>query len=276
MLQAAPEIATTMEVPSLEETPPGTAQSLFGGPRDEARFGGSQGLSFGPSFSTAEVERIRQLIKQHALNVAAEVSPAAVEALAATELERFHEVEGYDHGRMLSKRGRILPKSAVDEIKAMSFFDYVAEVFGDFYFADEDDIGHEQITYRLVRPDRPEDVSSLHCDAWFWEQFGTPLPEGVSRTKVWVPICVEPDLNGLRLAPGSHLREAPYRAEMRGAKLSFIPEFDIGAIGLRQYQGTAGQPILFNYRTLHVGALNRGRNCRVSIETTIMYRSQTS
>ena len=274
MSSDAPLNATTMDVPQLEGAPPGPGASLFDGPREEARFGGAAGLAFGPAFTSAEVIRIRELIKTHMLEVAKEVSPGAVDALAATELERFHEVEGYDHGRMLSKRGRILTKAAVDEIKAMSFFDYVREAFGDFYLADEEDVGHEQITFRVVRPGRPEDVGSLHCDAWFWEQFGTPLPDGVSRTKVWAPICVEPELNGLRLAPGTHRRAMPYHAEQKGSKIDFIPEFDVGKIGLRQYCGTAGEPILFNYRTLHVGSLNRGRNSRVSIEATIMYRSQ--
>jgi len=276
MLRAAQQSASTMDVPVLDESPPGTAASLFGARREEASFGGREGLSFGPVFTPSEVARIRELIKSHMLNVASEVSPHAVEALAATELERFHEVEGYDHGKMLSKRGRTLPKASVDEIKAMSFFDYVTDVFGDFYLADEEDIGHEQITFRLVRPNRPEDVGSLHCDAWFWEQFGTRLPQGISRTKVWAPICVEPGVNGLRLAPGSHLRALQYRAENRDGKLEFVPQFDLAEIDLRQYCGAVGQPVLFNYRTLHVGPVNRGSNSRVSIEATIMYRSQTS
>jgi hypothetical protein len=265
-----------MDVPALDDAPAGPARSLFDGPREEMRFGGARGLAFGPAFTPAEVVRIREIIKEHMLNMAREVSPESVGALAATELERFHEVESYSHGRMLSKRGRILPKAAVDEIKAMSFFGYVAEVFGDFYLADEEDVGHEQITFRLVRPNRPEDVGSLHCDAWFWEQFGTYLPPGIGRAKVWAPVCVEPQLNGLRLAPGSHRRQTPYRAESSGAKINFVPEFDLYEIGLRQYCGAAGQPILFNYRTLHVGSLNRGGTSRVSIETTIMYRSETS
>lgn len=276
MFTAAQQNPSLMDVPVLKESPPGTRASLFGARREEAAFGGREGLSFGPAFTPAEVARIRELIKAHMLSVAAEVSPQAVDALAVTELEQFHEVEGYDHGKMLSKRGRTLPKASVDEIKSMSFFDYVAEVFGDYYLADEEEIGQEQITFRLVRPNRREDVGSLHCDAWFWEQFGTRLPEGVSRTKVWAPICVEPSLNGLRLAPGSHLRAFPYRAENNGGKLEFVPEFDLSELDLQQYCGDVGHPVLFNYRTLHVGPLNRGTKSRVSIETTIMYRSEAS
>ena len=273
MIATLDEDITTREVPMLKDLPSPPASAVFAGARSEEAFGGLLGLARGPAFTSAEVARIRELIKSHMINVARELSPDAVEAMQATPLERFHEVEGYDHARMLSKRGRILTHDAIQEMKAMSFFDYVREAFGDFYLADEEDVGYEQITFRLVRPGRPEDVGSLHRDAWFWEHFGTPLPQGVNRTKVWVPICVEPEANGLRLAPGSHRLDAPHRVDATGRKVAFIPDFDVDRIGVQQFDGAAGEPILFNYRTLHVGSLNRGRNSRVSIETTIMYRS---
>jgi hypothetical protein len=206
------------------------------------------------------------------LNMAREVSPGAVAGLEAVGLERFHQVEGYDHPRMLSKQGRILTDAAVQEIKAMSFFDYAREGFGDFYLADEEEVGHEQITFRLVRPGQADDVGSLHRDAWFWDAFGTALPQGVSRTKVWAGVHVDPRLNGLRLAPGSHRLAAPYHVDQAGAKVAFVPEFDVGAIGLGLFDGAPGETVLFNYRLLHVGSLNRADTCRVSIETTIMYR----
>ncbi len=257
----------------LKTMPPAPAEALFETERTEASFGGVLGLAQGPSFHPAEVLRIKEIIKQHMLKVAAEISPHAVAALEATDVDLFHKVDGYDHAAMLSKRGRILSNDMVQEIKSMSFFDYVRDAFGEFYLADEEEVGHEQITFRLVRPGRLEDVGSLHRDAWFWEQFGTALPDGVNRTKVWVPICSEPQLNSLRLAPGSHRIAAPYEVDSSGRKLTFVPKFDVRQIGLRQFNGEPGTPILFNYKTLHVGSLNRGLRSRVSIETTIMYRS---
>ena len=256
----------------MDPPPAPAASDLFQGPRGEKTFGGDLGLCRGPSFTPAEVRRIAELIKTHMIGVAREVSPDAVAELDASDLERFHQVRGYDHPRMLSKRGRILDEAAMREIKAMSFFDYVREGFGAFCLADEDDIGHEQITFRLVRPEQADDVGSLHCDAWFWDALETPLPAGLNRTKVWAGVCVQPALNGLRLAPGSHRRAAPYHVDRSGAKLTFVPDFDIDQIGLRQYGGQPGEPILFNYRTLHVGSFNRADVCRVSIETTILYR----
>jgi hypothetical protein len=270
--QATPLDVTSFQVPMLDIALAPDPSDLFDGPRCEKNFGGALGLRRGPAFTGAEVARIAALIKDHMLNMAREVSPGAVAGLEAVGLERFHQVEGYDHPRMLSKRGRILTDAAVQEIKAMSFFDYVRTGFGDFYLADEEDVGHEQITFRLVRPGQSDDVGSLHCDAWFWDAFGTPLPEGVNRTKVWAGIHVQPELNGLRLAPGSHRLAAPHRVDQTGAKAAFTPEFDVADIGLGQFDGAPGDTVLFNYRLLHVGSLNRADACRVSIETTIMYR----
>ncbi|MDP3746745.1 MAG: phytanoyl-CoA dioxygenase family protein [Phenylobacterium sp.] len=274
MTYALPENAATIETPPLELPRRDALRHWFDGPRSEQSFGADLGLGQGPSFQPAEVRRVRELIKAHMLRTAQEVSPQAVEMLSQTELERFHAIEGYDHARMLSKRGRILPASSVEEIKSMSFFGFVQQLFGEFQLADEEDVGHEQITFRLVRPGRQEDVGSLHCDSWFWDHYGTRLEDGMCRAKVWVPICVEPELNGLRLAPGSHRSPRHYTVKPGPGKVEFVPGFDIHEIGLRQYCGDVGQPILFNYRTLHVGALNRGRNSRISIETTILYRSE--
>ena len=264
--------AIALDVPLLDCGAPRRSNDLFQGPRSEANFGGALGLCRGPSFTPAEVRRISDLIKAHMLMTAGDMSPGAVAALEATPLERFHDVENYDHARMLSKRGRILTDAAVQEIKTMSFFDFVREGFGDFYFADEEDVGYEQITFRVVRPHRSEDVGSLHRDDWFWRHHGTPHPAGVQRTKVWVGIHVDGPKNGLRLAPGSHRMDAPYRVDRDGAKVAFVPDFDLGKIGLAQFPGQPGEPILFNYHTLHVGSLNRAATSRVSIETTIMYR----
>lgn len=249
------------------------APQLLRGARHEDAFGGDDGLRMGPAFSPAEVVRIKALVKEQLLYAAAATSQEAADALDRVELEHYHTVSAqFDHARMLSKMGRILSAEAVGEIKAMSFFAYVREAFGDYYLADEDGVGHEQITLRVVRPGRREDVGSLHRDSWFWDHYGWPVRAGENRAKVWTGICVDAPLNGLMLAPGSHLRDCGHRVDHADGKVAFTPAFDWREIGLRRFDGRPGDPILFNYKTLHVGSLNRAQTCRVSIETTIMYR----
>lgn len=267
----------SMDVPALQGIDPVDPDKLFeGGRRDEEAFGGVTGLRAGPAFQESERRRIQELIQDHMVRTASEFSAEAAREVKAVDLELYHEIsDKLDHRQLLSKKGRIMSNEAVQEIKKMSFFDYSRRAFGqDCYLSDEEDIGHEQICLRIVRPNRREDVGSLHADHWFWETFNWAPPSGEHRTKMWMGVVVEPELNGLRLAPGSHRMNAPYKVVEENGKMGFAPDFDMGAIGLSKFTGKPGQPILFNYRTLHVGSFNHAKTTRVSIEITFMYRGQ--
>jgi hypothetical protein len=267
--------AVLTEAPVLQAAGPLLPDGVFfGAPRNEKAFCGDAGLLKGPAFAAAELAEIRSLIKRHLIETAYGFSSKAADAIANAELERYHLMsKEVDHSKLLSKKGRILPKSAVDTIKQMSFFDYVEKEMGSFYLSDEERVGHEQICFRIVRPHRREDVGSLHRDSWFWDYYNFGVPPGISRGKVWVAVGGEPGLAGLLLAPGSQAIPAPYHTETVNGKLAFVPDFDIEPIGLQRYCGALGEPIMFNYDTLHVGSLNRSEQCRVSFEITVMFKT---
>jgi hypothetical protein len=262
-----------IEPPVLE--PQGPLEDIFVGlPPSESAFCGDAGLLKGLSFSSDELRQIRQIIKRHVVETTHELSPKTAAAIAETELDNYHLISSeIDHSKLLSKKGRILPKAAVDVIKQMSFFDYVRKVVGPFYLSDEEGVGHEQICFRIVRPNRREDVGSLHRDSWFWEYYGFHTPEGIGRGKAWVAVCGEPSLAGLLLAPASQKVPAPYRTERVDGKLAFVPKFDVDRIDLQRYCGALGEPIMFNYDMLHVGSVNRAEICRVSFEITVMFKT---
>jgi hypothetical protein len=272
---AARRDAVLIEPPVLQPVGPLPPDGIFfGAPRSEKAFCGEAGLLKGPAFTAEELVTIRALIKQHLVETAHGFSSHAADAIANSELEQYHLIsKEVDHSKLLSKKGRILPKDTVDIIKQMSFFDYVEKAMGPFYLSDEEGIGHEQICFRIVRPDRREDVGSLHRDSWFWDYYNFNVPPGIGRGKVWVAVGGEPGLAGLLLAPGSQKIAAPYHTETVNGKLAFVPDFDIDQIGLQRYCGDLGEPVLFNYDTLHVGSLNRAEQCRVSFEVTIMFKS---
>jgi len=265
--------AVLMEPPALRDIGPvPPEQVFFGAPRSEAAFCGPAGLLQGPSFTAAEVARIRELIKQRLVENASRISREAASDIEGVELENYHTVsDRHDHGKLLSKLGRILPPRTVAEIKQMSFFDYARQALGPIELSDEEGIGQEQICFRVVRPDRREDVGSLHRDSWFWDHYKFAVPPGKSRGKVWVPVCGSPDLAGLLLAPGTHRTPAPYRTETVNGKLAFVPDFDVERIGLQRFCGAPGDPVMFNYDVLHVGSLNRAAACRVSFEITLLF-----
>jgi hypothetical protein len=245
---------------------------FFGMDACEEAFCGQAGVLQGPSFSASETARIRELIKARLIENAHQVSPQAAVDIEAVDLDQYHTIaDRYDHSKLLSKLGRILPQKSVDEIKQMSFFDYAKEAFGPFELSDEEGIGHEQICFRIVRPNRRDDVGSLHRDSWFWDYYNFPVAAGKSRAKVWVPVCGQSDRAGLLLAPYSHAKPAPYHTEIKNKKLAFVPDFDVEKIGLQRFCGNPGDPVMFNYDTLHVGSLNRAESCRVSFEITILF-----
>jgi hypothetical protein len=264
---------TTMSVPTMAYRKVPRADMLLEGSRAERDFGGESGFAPGPRMSNEDVTCIANLIRDHLLTVAGKVNPSVVDAVRTTPLQEFHTIEGIDQAAMLNKDTRALPKESVDTILAMPFFSYVREAFGPFHLADEVDRGYDQITFRLVRPNRPEDVGFLHRDDWFWQNLNISAPSGFSRAKVWIPIISEPKLDSLRVAHGSHRLNISHEREFKNGKLHITCDVDPKNIGLVQFYGEVGTPLFFNYETLHVGSLNRGTHSRISIETTIMYRA---
>ncbi len=263
------------DVPVLEGAEAVAPDALFAdGVRDENAFGGALGLRKGPAFTDSERDRMKEMIKAHLVDTAKGFSADAAAEVRAVDLELYHEIsDRLDHRQLLSKKGRIMTDEAVQEMKGMSFFDYARKAFGaDHYLSDEEGIGHEQVCLRVVRPNVREDVGSLHADHWFWEHYDWAPPPGEGRTKMWMGVCVDGVQNGLRLAPGSHRENRPYRVVRDGHKIAFAPDFDLNTLDLRVFDAKPGEPILFNYRTLHVGTFNTAPTTRVSVEITFMYK----
>jgi hypothetical protein len=265
-----------LDPPPLVDIGPFPPGDVFGGaPPSEAAFGGAAGVMQGASFKPDELARIRGLIHEQLISNAQAISPAAAALIADTPLDDYHRIgEGTSHAKLLSKLGRILSADAVAEMRGMSFFDYAREAFGPFELSDEENIGHEQICFRIVRPHRREDVGALHRDAWFWEHYGFKVPAGRSRAKVWVPVYGTPSQAGLLVAPGSHRMPSGFRTTIADGKLSFLPEIDNNELQLGRFCGSPGDPVMFNYGTLHVGSMNRGEQSRVSFEITILFETK--
>lgn len=228
---------------------------------------GPPGFSAQMSLRKEDLVRLRQLIFEQWLGHIKILAPEHVTRFKELGMERYHEASHLlDHGSAWPKRVRILPRIAVSEIRKMRFIKQLEDCFGSFEISDEENIGREEIYWRLVRPNEKNDVGPLHADAWFWALGHGAAPKDVVRVKIWIGIYVEKGLSGLVYVPGSHLKKWPYRSVLRDGFNK--PEIDAeeGSLNTVIFKGKPGDAIIFNDKLLHGGAVGRGKNTRVSLE----------
>lgn len=231
---------------------------------------GDEGYSLALRLTAGELERIRALVEVQWLGVLQEHAPHEVDAFHARGLARYHELADHvPHAEMWPKAARILPREAAAEVRAMPFMDDLAAAFGPFTISDEDEVGWQEIYWRLVRPNHPDDMGPLHADRWFWDLGHGSTPPGAERVKVWVSLITEAGRNGLRLVPGSHRREWRFHGELLHGKRKPQLDEDEATLGAELVDTAPGDAVVFHDALLHGGAPNVGTLTRVSFEFTM-------
>jgi len=235
---------------------------------------GAAGYSTELHLRPEELARLKALIEKQWLEVVRSAAPELVETFAGGGIERYHEHSHLvDHASLWPKRCRILPAEAVAEIRAMSLFDRLEDHFGEFVISNEDELEPEELYWRIVRPRQSGDIGPLHADAWFWELGHGATPADMTRVKVWIAVVTEPGRSGLRIVPGSHLREWRYHGEMRHGFVKPQIDEDERELNPQLVPMSPGDAIVFHDRLLHGGAMNEGELTRVSLEFTMFVKS---
>ena len=231
---------------------------------------GTPGFATGFQLSASELAAIRLAIRNHLADAIRSEASQLLERFLHTELEDYHTLADLlPHDRLVTRTQRILPQIAVDSLRSTSLFRQLEEHLGPFAISDEEGVGRESVSMRLVRPQIASDVGSLHTDDWFWKLYGFPVPSDVTRVKVWVAICCEPGKSGLLLSPDSHQRAWKYQViERAGMKKPLLDETERPVLQL--FESEPGDAVAFNYRMLHGGAVTSGDKTRVSVEFTLL------
>jgi Phytanoyl-CoA dioxygenase (PhyH) len=227
-----------------------------------------------------ELAVFRSAITEQWLSVISACHPDLASRFREAGLPNYHtQSHLIDHARLWPKKNRCLPLQRCRQIEALPFLHMLKQEFGEFRLSDVvyDDVheaGRQEIYWRLVRPDAPDDVGSIHADKWF-HGFMAPdnklLPPGSTTVKIWIPIYAEPGKNGLLIVPNSHLRNWRYHGVPgRGGMKPQIDE-DVDTLGAQLMPTDPGDLLIFNEGTLHGGALNRGGQTRVSAEITMVF-----
>lgn len=231
---------------------------------------GFPGFYLGMRLTEEDQVLVRRAIIEHMVERVKDVAPEMADLLLVTPLELYHTIaHRLPHEELLTRKARILQKKAVSCIRSTTLFAQLESSLGKFEITDEENIGRESISMRLVRPGVSTDVGSLHADDWFWKLYNFKIPKGKTRIKIWIAICCEPGKSGLVLCPNSHKRNWKYsvieRAGMAKPQLSGdeSPELEV-------FQSNPGDVAIFNYHLLHGGMVTKGDLTRASIELTIL------
>lgn len=250
---------------------------------------GPTGFSTAISLSSQELARIRYFIHERWLERIKSVAPECANQFKDIGIDQYHSLSHLvDQNDLWTREVRILSSDAADEIRKMEFFGKLENSFGTIIIPDITNAGHEEFIWRIQKPNEIFSIQPIHADQWFWElekydldlllkskcdKLGLGAPKDLIRIKFWVGIYMEPGLSGLLYIPGSHLKEWVYGSEIKKGRFKSI--FD-------PIKNKADDPILllsepgkafvFHDKLLHGGALNKGKNTRVSLEFTMFVK----
>lgn len=219
-------------------------------------------------FTDEETQQLLGFIHQQWIDRIKEVCPAHWEDFSKIGIARYHELAHLlDHGSTWIKKYRIFSTEVAEKIRKMSLINSLEAAFGPIDIVDEENIGHEEIDWRLVRPNQLSDIGPLHADKWFRDLgHGVNPPEGKKAIKIWVAICCESGLNGLKVVPDSQKIDWRYHGEFRHGFVKPQIDEDEQSLNAILLSTKSGDAVVFHEKLLHGGALNKGNLTRVSLE----------
>jgi len=240
----------------------------------------SPGYSADVRLSPEELKVFREEITAQWLSVIEQHHPELAPQFREAGIANYHKLAHLvQHENLWPKENRCLPLHSCKKIKTLPFLQTLRDELGEFrladvFYGDTHEAGREEIYWRLVRPDAPTDVGSLHADKWFHELMGQDdraFPRGSVTVKIWIPIFAIPGKNGLMIVPNSHLKTWRYHGEPGRGGMKPIIDEDVSTIGAQLIPTDSGNMLIFDEGTLHGGAVNRGDETRVSVEITMVF-----
>jgi len=216
-----------------------------------------------------ELEQIRGLITDQYLDRLGQLQPDLVPLARERGIARYHTLPiAFDHSKSWPKAARLLDSKHVADFARLRFFRHIRRQLGPSAI-----ISHDELNWRLVRPNQPSDIGPVHADKWFWDAgygYGS-MPAGFDRFKVWMAIHTQPGANGLCVKPESHRRDWNHHFEEKDGVRKPVFDEDPAAIGMELLPLAAGGMVMFHDQLLHGGVVNRGSSCRISIELTVLF-----
>tara|TARA_Y100000591_G_scaffold176848_2_gene152768 strand:+ start:6357 stop:7094 length:738 start_codon:yes stop_codon:yes gene_type:complete len=229
-------------------------------------------LQNGNGFFTFQIEKneleiLRETVNQHFSKIINSTYP---DLKLKTRINDYHKIsKKVEHNKIWPMKSRVLSKEKYNIFLESKLAKKLAEIFGKFSISDENNMGHGELVWRLVRPNEKSDVGPIHCDKWFWDlNPNHKVPDSCERIKCWISLWCD-NKNGLQIYPGSQLKNFHYKSEKRHGYVK--PIFDESNVEtfMQKQNCTPGTVIVFNDKLLHGGVVNEGTETRVSMEFTM-------
>lgn len=234
---------------------------------------GEPGYSLKLKLSENDLSIFRQIIRIQWLYRLQILVPEKISEFDQQGMEQYHQLSHLvDHANTWPKHTRIFPREAVPVIRNMDFFKKLELELGKVHITDEENLGWENIYWRLVRPGI-DDYGSIHADKWFWDLgingFMPPTPH--RRLKIWIAIHTVAGKNGLGILPGSHRKQDwKWHSEERYGRPKPIFDEPLQNSDLVLLPLNPGETVVFHDELLHGGMANVAETTRVSAEFTLL------
>lgn len=183
-------------------------------------------------------------------------------------------VNGPHFEQIKAKAFRMFDAEAVSQWIRHDFCQRMMAEDRSLFISDEENLGHPNIYWRLVRAGSASDVGPVHADHWFWDLGHGTIPPGHRRVKMWLPLRQDPTHVGLSIGPGTHRMTFAFEKVFKDGK--FKPVFERGPVEhlLVPAPVRVGQAIIFHDRLLHAGEVSPTQ-LRLSMELTWVMRDSS-
>lgn len=189
--------------------------------------------------------------------------------------ENYHKLNLNDdlHKKIWTRENRNGADRLSKFLLESSFLKSLEKEFFNLEFSNVVDKKNPDIYWRIVRPNKEADVGTIHADVWFWQTNNWVIPSGKKCLKIWMILSERID-EGLSMIDYSQKKNDWVYKKIYKDGLN-KPEFDLDKnnFKLTKLKAPFDKAIIFNYKTLHCGAINKSDVTRVSLEFTLFYNN---
>ena len=155
------------------------------------------GYSQKMKLTDGELKTVRELVEDQYYSIIEASYPEQSASFKKRSIDHYHELsKKIDHSATWPKKTRCLEQPSCDIIKTLPFWKQLENDFGTFLTGRvvyEKDIewDRDEMYWRVVRPEEPTDVGTLHADKWFHDTMKIRqrvFPKNAHALKIWIPL----------------------------------------------------------------------------------------